>query len=186
MGQILSIVFIQPIFNFKPARSLRHNCIFAAHLLCLLLLAESSIAQNNSNHISTDESAVREVWIEIDRFWNERAPEDFAALFAENASFVFVDREEILEGRSAILDRFSRQFPAMAPALRHRTVIQHTHSIKPDIQIVDGRVEILRKSDDGQEGQELVTTFAIVAVMGYSSKGWMIESLRVFELDADE
>lgn len=186
MSQILSIVFIQSICNFKQARSLRHNCIFAAHLLCLLLLAESAIAQNNSNHISTDENAVREVWLKIDHFWNERAPEDFAALFAENASFVFVDREEILEGRSAILERFSQQFPTMAPVHRHRTVIQRTHTIKPDIQIVDGRVEILRENDDGQEGPELVTTFAIVAVMGYSSQEWMIESLRVFELGADK
>jgi uncharacterized protein (TIGR02246 family) len=143
----------------------------------LVAVAQPSLAQ------ATDfETEVLGAWADLDRHWNARDPDAFTALFSREASFVFVDRRESLEGRDEILERFSVQFSAMAPDLRHRTSLLELRSIAHGVIAVDGTVQVLRSAaEEGQES-EVVLDFAIFGVMARGDEGWEIRVLRVVEL----
>jgi uncharacterized protein (TIGR02246 family) len=145
-----------------------------------IAIAEPTAAQAKSLE-ALDENGVLRVWTELDRHWNARDANAFVALFKREASFVFVDRRESLEGYDQILQRFSGQFPAMAPDLRHRTAITETRSISRDAMAIDGTVQVLRAAEEGRE-PEVMLEFAIFGVMVRGAEGWKIGILRVVEL----
>lgn len=148
----------------------------------LTLCAVAPAAAQTPATTSDIEDDIRRVWAELDRHWNERETEAFAALFHRDASFVFVDRQDTLEGHEAILARFSGQFPTMAPALRHRTTVRDIRTVTADARMVDGTVEILRAAEAGTADPERLLTFAIFGVMMQGVDGWRIQALRVVQL----
>lgn len=142
-------------------------------------LAQAPAAQDDA------EDGIRRTWTELDRHWNQRDAEAFAALFDRDASFVFVDRRDALEGREAILARFSNQFPTMAPELRHRTTVGEIRTLADDVRFLDGTVEILSDGDEAAGPPELLVTFAIFGIMVPDADEWRIRALRVVELPED-
>ena len=130
-----------------------------------------------------DTAAVHELWRAIDHHWNARDPQSFAALYTENASFIFVDRRDTLSGRAAILERFEAEFPAMAPDLRHRSTPGPIREAGAGVLAMDGTVEILRVADATRGDVELLRTFAIFALMRADSGALRIDVLRVYEID---
>lgn len=131
---------------------------------------------------SNEHSAIRAVWSQVDAAWNARDAQAFSRLYAEDASFTFVQRGESLNGRSTIFEHFSERFPRFAPDLRHRTRIDAIQPIGPGVFTADGNVEILRVSDVGDEPPEVLRTFAIFAVMGVHDDEWSIRALRIYQL----
>jgi uncharacterized protein (TIGR02246 family) len=148
----------------------------------LTFCAVAPAAAQTPADTSDIEDDIRRVWSELDRHWNEREPEGFSALFDRDASFVFVDRRDALDGRAEILARFSGQFASMAPELRHRTTVGDIRTLTVDARILDGTVEILRVAGTGTEDPELLLTFAIFGIMVQRADGWRIRALRVVEL----
>lgn len=131
-----------------------------------------------------DDAAVRSLWSTLDATWNERDAQRFGDLFTTDATFVFVDRRQTMEGRATIRERFEERFPQLADDLRHRTTVHRIHTVNPDVLAVDGGVEILRLGLE--EGTEPATlrTYAIFAVMLRTPEGWRIRALRVYQLPA--
>lgn len=132
---------------------------------------------------SPDTAAVRALWQAIDDHWNARDPDAFARLYTEGASFIFVDRGDALSGRPQILERFRAQFPAMEPALRHRSTPGAIREVSPDVLAMDGSVEILRVTDPERGGGDVLRTFAIFALMRRDSGELRIDVLRVYEIE---
>jgi uncharacterized protein (TIGR02246 family) len=136
-----------------------------------------------------DTAAIRALWAALDAHWNARDAERFGALFDRDASFEFVDRDERITGRAAVLAHFSERFPTYAPDVRHVTTLRDIAELVPGLHLVDGVVEIVRVSDspddDATEGVgsgRLLRTFSITAVMRERAGGdWGIAALRVWE-----
>lgn len=129
-----------------------------------------------------DGAQIRQLWSTLDSLWNGRDAAGFSELFTPDASFVFVDRRQSLDGRAGILDFFSGQFPARAPELRHRTTVMGISDIAPGVHAVDGTVEILRVEPGTSAQPVVLRTFAIFAVMGRHADGWSISLLRIFAM----
>ncbi len=132
---------------------------------------------------SPDTAAVHALWRAIDDHWNVRDPDAFARLYTEDASFVFVDRGDVLSGRPQILERFRAQFPAMEPALRHRSTPGAIREVSPEVLAMDGTVEILRMTDPERVGGDVLRTFATFALMRFESGELRIDVLRVYEME---
>lgn len=155
----------------------------------LLLAAAAAIAietpaQAVEETGEAGEAAVRSLWSTLDATWNARDAQRFGDLFTADATFVFVDRRQSLEGRATIRERFEERFPQLGDDLRHRTTVHRIHTVRPDVLAVDGGVEILRLGL--AEGTEPATlrTYAIFAVMLRTPEGWRIRALRVYQFPA--
>lgn len=125
--------------------------------------------------------SVLDVWAEIDAHWNARDADGFSERFTEDARFVFVDRRHELHARDGIHAHFSEQFPQIAAPFSHHTTITAIREIVPGVTEVDGKVEIMRTSDDGAEPMR-TRLFAIHGIMTRAEEVWRVDSLRVFEL----
>lgn len=128
--------------------------------------------------------AICAVWSKVDATWNARDAERFSRLFADDASFRFVQRGPSLDGRTAILEHFRERFSRLAPDLRHRTQISAIRTVAPGAFSVDGKVEILRHGAGGDDAPTILRTFAIFAVMSGKDEDWSIHTLRIYELPA--
>lgn len=153
---------------------------WAGGLVALALVAAAPSAAQTPG--TPGEAEAHQVFDELDRQWNARDAEAFSAVFAGDASFVFVDRRDTLQGRRAILERFSVQFPTMAPELRHRTTIQDVRAVASGAQMVDGTVEILRQAQPEAGEPVVLLTFAVFGVVVRGTGEWQIQALRVVEL----
>jgi uncharacterized protein (TIGR02246 family) len=127
-----------------------------------------------------DDPAIRSHWQDIDRRWNERDAKRFSELFAANAIFDIVNRDQRLKGREAIQRHFSSQFPGFAPELRHRTTVNGIRFPTPDVGVVEGGVEVLRLGEG--EDAAVLRRFSIVGVMLRSGDGWLIHTLHAYPL----
>lgn len=128
--------------------------------------------------------AVRSVWSTLDSAWNQRDAERFSDLFTPHASFAFMDRGQSFETREAIHRRFAEQFPQIGPDVSHHTMLHDIRLIGPDIQAVDGTVEILRTATEPNTEPAVLRTFAIFAVMLQTEQRWRIHLLRAYQLPA--
>lgn len=128
------------------------------------------------------DAAVRALWSELDAAWNARDVERFSGLYTEASSFVFVDRDQALEGRDAIREHFAVQFPRTPPAFSHHTTIDQTRPVADGIVVADGRVEVRRADPDAQGAPAVFRRFAIFALMRQAGQAWQIDALRVYQL----
>ncbi|MGH9379556.1 MAG: SgcJ/EcaC family oxidoreductase [Thermoanaerobaculia bacterium] len=139
-------------------------------------------AQSVEESGGANDAAVRSLWSTLDAAWNERDARRFSDLFTVDATFVFVDRRQALEGRATIRELFEERFPQFADDLRHLTTVGRIHTVAPDVLTVDGGVEILRLGPGEGTEPATVRTFAIFAVMLRTPEGWRIRALRVYQL----
>jgi ketosteroid isomerase-like protein len=109
-------------------------------------------------------------------------PLDVRKLFAEDASFVFVGRDESMFGRAAIREVFAESFADFSPRLRHLTTPGALQTVAPDIAAMDGRVQILVLPEDADGDTRIIRDFAIHAVLGQIDGEWRVRTLRVFQL----
>jgi uncharacterized protein (TIGR02246 family) len=130
-------------------------------------------------------ASIRQVWRTLDETWNARDAERFSRLFTPAGSFRFIDRGEVLAGAAAVRQSFAARFPTFDPAIRHQTRVQDVRLVSPVVGTVDGTVEILRLAPGGPQA-DVVSRFAIFAVMTHTPEGWRIHELRAYELPADK
>lgn len=123
--------------------------------------------------------AVQATWAELDAAWNARDAEAFAEVFTEDATFRFVDRGQVLDTRTVMIEYFSERFPELSPALEHRATIKEVHAVADQVAATDGIVEILVHRDDG--AAEVAQRFWIMAIMRQSGDSWLIHALRVVQ-----
>lgn len=133
---------------------------------------------------SGDDAAARSVWSTLDASWNARDAARFSQLFTGDASLRFLGSGPTLESREKIHQHFSEQFSRQAPDLRHRTLVRTGRAIAPNVLGVDGEVEVVRTAADESMPPVVLARFAIFAVMLESNDGYLIQSLRVFQLPA--
>lgn len=142
----------------------------------------ASVAFNSALGGSSGHSAIRAVWSQVDAAWNARDAERFSRLFADDASFRFVQRGQSLDGRATIFEHFRERFPRYAADLRHQTRINGIHPIAPGVFTADGKVEILRLAAGDDAAPAVLRTFAIFAVMSGEDEDWIIRALRIYPL----
>ena len=150
----------------------------------LMVLHFGSAVFSSTSDVSSEYAEISSVWAQVDATWNARDAERFSRLFAEDVSFTFVQRGQSLDGRATIFEHFSERFPRFAPDLRHRTRIGDIRVIAPGVFTADGKVEILRVSNAGDEPPTVLRTFAIFAVMAVTEDDRSIRALRIYELSA--
>lgn len=122
--------------------------------------------------------AVGAVWSALDAAWNARDAARFSALYTEDASFEFVDRRQVIDGRAAIREHFTAQFARTPAAFSHHTRVRGIRHIGAGVVAVDGVVEVRRAASPFR-------SFAIFALMTADDDGWRIDTLRAYRLDAD-
>jgi hypothetical protein len=88
-----------------------------ARVLPLLLLAMLG------GEAHAGDAEIRALWSELDAAWNARDVERFSALYADDASLLFIDGGKSLEGRVTIHANFSEQFARTPPGLSHHTTL---------------------------------------------------------------
>lgn len=124
---------------------------------------------------------IHALWEAVDDAWNRRDAGRFSRLFTEHASLWFVDRGERIETRERILQRFTGQFAAQSPDLRHTTRIDAVHALAGGFAGIDGEVLIERLTPQGRGARAPVRRFAVTGVMEHGVGGWRIRVLRVFQ-----
>jgi uncharacterized protein (TIGR02246 family) len=130
---------------------------------------------------ASDEADIHGFWSTLDETWASRDADRFSRLFTEDASFAFVDRGESLEGRVAIHQRFTEQFLAQRPELRHRTTVLQIRPMARHVAAVDGEVRILEESAGGG-APTVLRQFAITALMVQEGETWQVHLLRAYQL----
>jgi len=126
-------------------------------------------------------SAIEATWRAIDAAWNARDAARFSALYADAASFEFVNEGPLLNGRDAIRRHFVEQFRRTAPPFSHHTTIRSTRQLADGVIAVDGVVQVMRASSDGGAAA-VYHRFMIYGVMVRSGDAWRIDSLRIFQM----
>lgn len=120
------------------------------------------------------------LWESIDEAWNARNAQRFAALFADDALMVFHDRDQVLAGRSAILEELTRRFPTIASAYEHRSTVERVRSIAHGIAAVDATVGILRNEVGADaSGPALFRSFRVLSVLAREEGEWRIREMRI-------
>lgn len=120
------------------------------------------------------------LWAAIDAAWNARDAERFAALFSEDAVMEFVDRDEVLAGRDAILETFSTRFGTIAPEYEHRSSVTRTRAVAHGTLAVDSAVEILRPSAEAAAAPESFRTFRVFSLLTRDEAGWTFRDMRIY------
>lgn len=147
-----------------------------ARVLPLLLLAMLG------GEAHAGDAEIRALWSELDAAWNARDVERFSALYTDDASLLFIDGGQSLEGRVTIHANFSEQFARTPPGLSHHTTLGGIRPVADGIALADGAVEIHRAEPGTQDTPVVVRRFAIFALMRDAGRTWRIDTLRVYPL----
>jgi uncharacterized protein (TIGR02246 family) len=142
-------------------------------MLGTVLLAFTLTAQ-------ADEAGIAATWAALDRAWNARDAGAFSEVFVPDATLVFVDRGHVMDGRAAIIEHFTVQFPQIAAQYSHHSSVSSVRALTPGFALMDGEVQVRRTT--AEEGTVLFRRFAIHAVMAESGGVWRIVSLRAYQL----
>lgn len=129
---------------------------------------------------AVDSAAVHAFWAEVDSIWHTRDADRFSRLFAEDASFGFVDRGHTLDSHADIHRHFTGQFARQRPGLHHATRVQAIRSLAPGTVLVDGEVRILDGLEEGST--TVLRRLAITAVLVREAGEYRIRVLRAYTL----
>jgi uncharacterized protein (TIGR02246 family) len=122
-------------------------------------------------------------WEAIDAAWNARDAERFAALFAEDATMVFFDRDQTLPGRDAIQAHFADTFPGIPPEYRHRSTVTRVRAVAHGVLAVDGLVHVVRRPSAAGAISEPFRAFRVVSLMTHAADRWQFGDVRIYPLD---
>lgn len=138
--------------------------------LAFVLLFATAPALSGDDRNGHDD--VVTLWSAIDAAWNARDAERFSALFAEDALMEFYDPDRTLNGRDAIREQFTTQFPTIAPAYAHMSEVNRVRAVVDSVLVVDGTVQVLRHRDEAQDGPELFRSFRVLSLIAYDGGAW--------------
>jgi uncharacterized protein (TIGR02246 family) len=141
-------------------------------------MGQVEILTGGMNIQQEDKRAVLQIPIDLDRAWNRRDPEAYAALFDEDADFRFHDGLWI-QGRNAIKAFWGeRVFPGSSAGMRHIVTSNRLRFITEDVAIGEGVVRIVDRSGE-QEVVHLDTQGTLLAVKRAGQ--WLISAVRLAE-----
>ena len=158
----------------------RDVTLLAAGALLLIAQAASACQCSAAKDADNGDAHARALFAELDAAWNARDAEAFSAVFTEDVSFHFADRGEGFEGRAALFESFAQRFPTFPEELRHVTEVREASGIVPGVVAVDGGVEVLRISDDGEAS--VFRSFSIFALVEEDDDGCRVRLIRIWQL----
>ena len=116
-----------------------------------------------------------------DSAWNQRDAEAFTGHFLENASAIFFmldGKKSALNSRAEMLTFYIPSFQSLQarPTVAHKTEIDRTQNITPDLMLVDGDALITEQNAEGQNA--VVRKWAVSFLLTKTELGWKVFSLR--------
>ena len=142
-------------------------------------MSEVEVVSREASISQEDIEAVLQLPVEIDRAWNERNAQAFAALFDEDGDFRFHTGQWI-KGRKAI-EQFWREevFPALMEGMRHSSTARQVRFVTGDVAIGEGNIRIVAFV----EGQERVFMDTECTLLAVKRDGrWRISAARLATL----
>ncbi len=129
-----------------------------------------------------EEAQAKEIAIQLgaklDKAWNNRDAKALARLFQEKADFQW-DSGKMVRGRDEIEKCFaSSVFPALPDAFRHRAIVQHVRSIKDDVFIGDGEIEIYDSTESDLQ-KRVRQKFQCTSVAVKENRIWLLSAVRL-------
>jgi uncharacterized protein (TIGR02246 family) len=144
-------------------------------------LSEIEISSHGSGISQEDIEAVLRLPTELDRTWNERNSQAFAALFDEDGDFRFHTGQWI-KGRKDI-ERFwgEEVFPTLPGGMRHIVTTRQVRFVTGKVAIGEGTLRLV----DHVEGQERVYLEAEGTMLAVKRDlHWRISAIRLATLVA--
>jgi len=144
-------------------------------------MSEVEIVSDGPGIPQEDKGAVLQLPAELDRTWNERDAQAFAALFDEDGDFRFHTGLWI-QGREAI-ERFwgEEVFPTLPEGMRHIVTPRRVRFVTDDVAIGEGTLRLVEHVE-GQERVHLETEGTMLAVK--REVHWHISAIRLAALVA--
>ncbi|HYF23547.1 MAG TPA: SgcJ/EcaC family oxidoreductase [Caulobacteraceae bacterium] len=132
-----------------------------------------------------DREALRALAAEADRAWNVKDADAMAALYAQDASLLFVPRYAKVEGRDAIRAQFQTAFAGRQGNMRHVTTVGDLVFSGPDAVFSDSYVRVEQVNPDGTA--TLVRWFVnhSLAVRGEDGV-WRLKAVRAHQRPLEE
>jgi uncharacterized protein (TIGR02246 family) len=124
---------------------------------------------------------LRVLFAAIDARWNTRDAAGLAELHAGDAD-VWIGSGPRMRGREAIRESFGRSFAAAPASLRHRTLVEDTSLLTPDVASADGRIQL---EDTRGDSTVVVRRMTFSAVAVRAPAGWRVRLVRIHPETAD-
>jgi uncharacterized protein (TIGR02246 family) len=142
-------------------------------------MGQVEILTNGMDIQEEDQQAVLQIPVELDRAWNSRDPNAFAALFDEHADFRFHNGLWI-QGRDAIQAFWAETiFPGTPATMQHRITSDRLRFVTEDVAVGEGVLKIVDRSGE-EETVHLDTQGTLLAVK--RAGRWLISAIRLAEL----
>ena len=130
--------------------------------------------------MTSDEQAIQEVLTQLEVAWNASDSQTYAALFAEDATFIQIYGGQ-LDGRHAIEASHRIIFDTIYKGSQARFTLQNIRVIRPGVAVVFSRAHL--KFYQGEKSLEMDTrpTF----IMSKEPAGWQIvafQNTRISEM----
>jgi uncharacterized protein (TIGR02246 family) len=93
-----------------------------------------------------DKQALQELTTRLDGAWTEQDAQGFAACFAEESALRY-HTGRTLQGRGQIEQNYLTHFASKPVQERHVTLIHQVRFLRPDVAVIDGRVDIWRQHE---------------------------------------
>jgi uncharacterized protein (TIGR02246 family) len=113
--------------------------------------------------------------------WNARDAAGLAQLHAGDAD-VWSGGGSRLHGREAIRESLAGSFAAAPASLRHRTLVEDTSLLAPDVASADGRIHL---EDARGDSAVVVRRMRFTAVAVRASAEWRVRLVRIHAETAD-
>jgi uncharacterized protein (TIGR02246 family) len=130
--------------------------------------------------VTTDEQAIQQVLTKLEAAWNANDPEVYAALFAENATFIQIYGGQ-LDGRRAIEASHRVILDTIYKGSEARFTVQSIRTIRPGVAVAFTRAHLSYYQGDKPLEMDTRPTF----IMSKEPAGWQIvacQNTRVSEM----
>ncbi len=116
-----------------------------------------------------------------DAAWNQRDAEAFTGHFTEDASAIFFmldGKKNTLNSRAEMLAFYVPSFQSLLsrPTVTHKTEIDRTQNLTPDLMLVDGEALITEQNAEGKSSP--IRKWAVSFLLTKTITGWKVFSLR--------
>jgi len=132
-----------------------------------------------------DRDALKALAAEADRAWDAKDADAMAALYAEDASLLFVPRYAKVEGREAIRRQFTAAFAGRQGNMRHVTTVGDLVFSGADTVFSDSYVRVEQVKPDGTTTLARWFVNHSMAVRGEDG-AWRLKAVRAHQRPLEE
>jgi uncharacterized protein (TIGR02246 family) len=144
---------------------------------------QAGIFTNGMSIPEEDRQSVLQLAADLDRTWDSRDAQKFAALFDDNGDFRFQDGMWI-HGKDAIEGFWGQVvFPNLPEGMRHISITKQVRFVSDNVAIGDGTLRLV-KSVEGQDQVHLETEGTVLAVK--KDGHWHISAIRLAVLSSGQ